>query len=116
MKRILFVLLFFTVLGFENTGNACEELRKYPELYERTLRTNSKGLEAIMGELTLIAITPINNSQTTTYLFLKSEIPGEKDIYFLQETNKDCTVTDQSFYMDWYEVKRIIKQKGMREL
>ena len=99
-------------------GNACEALRKYPELYESLMEANSResGLKSFVGNLKVIAVTPTHNSGSSTYLFVKSEIVGEPDIYFLQETNRYCTVTNQSFYFNYNEVKQIIRLKGMKML
>ena len=117
MKRVLFlfVVLVFIICGWGSTGNACEELRKYPSLYEQFMNNNARGMKEL-GKLKVIAITPRYDSGRNTYLFVKSEAAGEIDLYLLQKTNKDCTVTDQSFYFDYDEVKEIIRRKGMKKL
>ena len=117
MKRIVAVL-FLVVSGFVSTGNACEELRRYPGAYEVMINKNAKGMgiQGVIGNLDLIAATPAGHPGGKTYIFIKSEIEGERDIWFLQETNKNCDVIDQDFFFDYDEVKRIIKQKGMKEL
>lgn len=114
--RLLVIVLLFVVCGFASTGNACEELRKYPNLYESMMRVNSRGMEGLLGNLTVIAVTPLDDPSITTHIIVESEIPGEPDIYFLQETAKNCTVINQSFYFNHNEVKQIIRQKRMRML
>ena len=112
--RLLFTVLLF-VLGFGNIGNACVVIREYPYIYEKYINTNARkiGIEGLVGKLRVIAVTPIDDSGRNTYLFLKSEIAGERDIYFLQETNKNCDVTDQDYFFDYNEAKKIIRRKGM---
>ena len=118
MKRIVFCFLVFVASGFGSTGNACEELRKYPNLYESLMETNSResGLKSLLGNLKVIAVTPLSEPSLITHIIVKSEMAGEPDIYFLQETTKNCTVINQSFYFNYNEVKQIIKRKRMRML
>lgn len=117
MKRIisLFVVLLFVACGFWDAGNACEELRKNPDLYERIIRVNIREMKEL-GDLEIVAVTPLNDSSRDTYMLIKSEVVGEVDLYILQEVSKNCRVTDQSFHTDRREVRRIIRQKRMKEL
>ena len=115
MRLLFTVLLFVVSSGFGSIGNACEEIRKYPDLYEKIMRVNARGITEL-GNLKVVAVTPLNDSSMVTYMIIKSEVMGEVDLYILQEVSKNCTVTDQSFYIDWDEVKRIITIKGMKEL
>ena len=115
MKRVLFVLSIFSVVGLGSIGNACEELRKNPDLYERIIRVNTREMKEL-GDLEIVAVTPLGDSSRDTYMLIKSEVVGEVDLYILQEVSKKCRVTDQSFYTDRREVRRIIRQKRMKEL
>ena len=115
--RLLFTVFLFVFLGFASTSNACEVIREYPYIYEKYINSNARktGIDSLTGKLRVIAVTPKYDSGRSTYLFLKSEVTGERDVYFLQETNKNCDVTDQDFFFDYNEVKRIIKRKGMEK-
>ena len=115
MKKIVFCFLVFVACGFWDAGNACEELRKFPNLYERIIRVNTREMKEL-GDLEIVAVTPLGDSSRDTYMLIKSEVVGEVDLYILQEVSKNCRVTDQSFYTDRREVRRIIRQKRMKEL
>ena len=82
------------------------------------MEANSResGLKSLLGNLTVVAVTPLGDSGLTTDIIVKSEMSGEPDIYFLQETAKDCTVINQSFHFNYNEVKQIIRRKRMKML
>ncbi len=112
---ILFAVIVLGIFGFGSTSNACEQLRKLPELYEMFINKNAEGMKEL-GKLKIIAVTPVGDPRGNTYLFVKSRVEGEIDLYLLQETDKNCEVTDQEPFIDYSKVKKIIKQKGMKEL